>query len=91
MRMCIGCRETTAKANLLRLVGRGATVVPDLRAVLDGRGAYLHQDTDCLTLATRKRAFARALRIDGPVDVTEVMQFLGSTITTPSVSTRSAG
>lgn len=78
------------KAELLRLVSRGTAVVPDQRAVLDGRGAYLHQDADCLTLAKRKRAFSRALRIGGFVDISEVEQFLASKII-PSVSTRSAG
>lgn len=76
---------------MLRLVSRGATVVLDQRAVLDGRGAYLHRQADCLTLAVRKRAFARALRIGGSVDVSEVERVWAEQYHYQSVATRSAG
>ena len=37
---------------------------------LPGRGAWLHRDPECVELAERRRAFARALRVPGPVDPT---------------------
>jgi len=39
-----------------------------------GRGAWLHPDDRCLSAAIRRRAFARALRIDGPPDTSEVVE-----------------
>jgi predicted RNA-binding protein YlxR (DUF448 family) len=71
VRTCIGCRERSAKRELLRVVARSETngtgtawaVVPDPGGTAPGRGAHLHPSTSCLALAERKRAFARALRI----------------------------
>jgi len=51
-------------------------LVPDPRGRLPGRGANLHPDLKCLDLAERRRAFGRALRLDGPVDLTEVRRYL---------------
>jgi len=44
-------------------------LVPDPRARLAGRGAWVHPDPDCLDLAVRRRAFARALRLSSAPDV----------------------
>jgi predicted RNA-binding protein YlxR (DUF448 family) len=51
-------------------------LVPDPRGRLPGRGAHLHPDPECLDLAERRRAFGRALRLGGPVDLTEVRRYL---------------
>lgn len=48
---------------LLRVVARDGTLVPDPRRVLPGRGASLHPTPECLHAAERRRAFARALRL----------------------------
>jgi predicted RNA-binding protein YlxR (DUF448 family) len=45
-------------------------LVPDPRARLAGRGAWVHPDPVCLDLAVRRRAFVRALRLDSaPGDI----------------------
>ena len=75
VRTCIGCRERAAKRELLRVVaGTDAEdrvgswfVVPDPSGTAPGRGAHLHPTPECLALAERKRAFARALRHDAGV------------------------
>lgn len=71
-RTCIGCRRRASKTDLLRLVGAGNRVVPDPSAHLPGRGAYLHCGVECLDLAERRRAFSRALRLGGNVDISDV-------------------
>jgi uncharacterized protein len=43
-------------------------LVVDERRSMPGRGAWLHPDPGCLELATRRRAFGRALRHAGPLD-----------------------
>lgn len=59
-----------AKSELLRVVagtdshGR-AVVLPDPASTAPGRGAHLHPTTRCYDLAVRRKAFARALRVQG--------------------------
>lgn len=70
MRTCIGCRERSAKRELLRVtLGEDTSgllaVVPDPRGTAPGRGAHLHPTLACFELAERRRAFPRALRHQG--------------------------
>ena len=51
-------------------------LTPDLRRSAPGRGAHLHSTTACLDLAERRRAFGRALRVEGPVDTVLVRQLV---------------
>ena len=68
VRTCVGCRTRAPRAALLRLVARHGQIVADDRAVLPGRGAWLHQREECLDKALRTRAIVRALRVSTPVD-----------------------
>jgi predicted RNA-binding protein YlxR (DUF448 family) len=72
VRTCVGCRNRAAKHELLRVVaddlGEGLELVPDPRGRAPGRGAHLHLSSDCLALALRRRAFARALRVHAGLD-----------------------
>ncbi len=80
VRTCIGCRERADPFDLVRLVARGdgttPVVVPDPGRRAAGRGAHLHPTTRCLRLATRRRAFGRALRVQGPLDLTAVRRWV---------------
>ena len=76
-RTCIGCRQRAPRAQLLRLVLTASGELDvDARAVKPGRGAWIHPDPECLTLAERRRAVPRALRTGGPLDVARVRGFL---------------
>jgi predicted RNA-binding protein YlxR (DUF448 family) len=48
--------------------------VIDERGGLAGRGAWLHASKKCLNLAIERRAFGRALRAEGPFDVSALTQ-----------------
>ena len=83
VRTCVGCRQRTAKRELLRVtVGSDAhgqpAVVPDPDATAPGRGAHLHPTAECYDLAVRRRAFTRALRHDGALSTAPVGDFLAS-------------
>lgn len=58
----MACRTSRAKRDLRRIV-RTPTgdVVFDPTGRLAGRGAYVCQDTDCLSIAIKKGALTRAL------------------------------
>nr|WP_209621846.1 YlxR family protein [Saccharothrix coeruleofusca] len=74
VRTCIGCRARTSYAELLRVVAVDGTVIPDTRRRLPGRGAWLHPDPQCLRNAEKRRAFPRALRAQGALDVEGVRE-----------------
>jgi len=75
-RTCVGCRGRAAKSDLLRVVSRDGSVVPDPRAQLPGRGAYLHLSRECFEQAERRRSFPRALRLPGPLATGPLGEFL---------------
>ena len=55
-------------------------LVPDPSARRPGRGAWLHLAPGCLDLAERRRAFARALRVQGAVDAAAVRGHVERTV-----------
>ena len=79
-RTCVGCRQRAAKHDLLRVVagerGQGLEVLPDPSGRAPGRGAHLHPTTECLELALRRRAFPRALKVQGRLATTAVEDHL---------------
>jgi len=61
-RTCVACRGKADRKSLIRFVLMDGDVVRDDRAVLPGRGAWIHDDPNCLALAVRRGAFARAFK-----------------------------
>ncbi|MEO6470349.1 MAG: YlxR family protein [Aeromicrobium sp.] len=91
IRTCIGCRERVDKTTLVRVVGvRSSSVwmiTPDPNGSLPGRGAHLHPTARCLEQAIRRKAFGRALRIEGTIDtnlVSDAVQDRNDQNTEPS-------
>ncbi|WP_418277285.1 YlxR family protein [Isoptericola jiangsuensis] len=80
VRTCVGCRGRDLRSELLRLVlatsDGDQLVVVDERGSRPGRGAWIHPDARCLALAVRRRAVPRALRADGPLDLSAVRTLL---------------
>ncbi|MGF0116374.1 YlxR family protein [Promicromonospora sp. Marseille-Q5078] len=61
---------------MLEPSGREERLAVDVRGCLPGRGAWIHPTPACLALAERRRAVPRALRVTGPVDLTDVREHL---------------
>jgi predicted RNA-binding protein YlxR (DUF448 family) len=80
VRTCVGCRQRAARRELLRVVaveqGSGLRVVPDPPGRAPGRGAHLHPTAECLERALRRRAFPRALRVEGRLDSSALEEFI---------------
>jgi uncharacterized protein len=68
VRTCVGCRARAPRTTLLRVVAVDSTLVPDEKASMPGRGAWVHETNECVEAAIRRRAFVRALRVSGPLD-----------------------
>ena len=90
-RTCVGCRTQGAKTDLLRVVVLGGALTPDPAGRLPGRGASVHPDLRCVDLAEKRRAFPRALRLAGPLDLSAVREAVGQLQeATPEATTASA-
>ena len=70
MRQCMGCRERKAKKELIRVVrGTDGIVSLDFSGKLNGRGAYLCPDVECLKKAQKAKALERSLEVPVPEEV----------------------
>jgi predicted RNA-binding protein YlxR (DUF448 family) len=82
VRTCIGCRQRADKATLVRIVAvtesTKSVVHVDPARILPGRGAHLHPTAQCLELAIRRKAFGRALKIQGHIDTDRLTAYVAS-------------
>ena len=73
-RQCMGCRERKDKRAMLRVVrGTDGSVSLDFSGKLNGRGAYVCPDPECLKKAQRSRALERCLETPIPQEVYDRM------------------
>ena len=71
-RQCMGCRERKSKRDMIRVVrGTYGTVSLDFGGKMNGRGAYICPDPDCLKKAQRSKALERSLEVEIPAEVYE--------------------
>lgn len=71
-RQCMGCRERKAKRELIRVVrGVDGTVSLDFSGKLNGRGAYICPDPNCLQKARKAKSLDRSLETEVPEQVYE--------------------
>ena len=70
MRQCMGCRERKAKKEMIRVVRTTeGNVTLDFSGKLNGRGAYVCPDMECLKKAMKSKALDRCLEVTIPEDV----------------------
>lgn len=72
VRTCVGCRSRAPRSSLLRIVALDSELVADPSATRPGRGAWLHPTDECFDRAVKRRAFGRALRVDGALDTATI-------------------
>ena len=71
-RQCMGCRERKAKRELIRVVrGTDGNVSLDFSGKLNGRGAYICPETECLKKVQKSKALERSLEVPIPDEVFE--------------------
>ena len=69
-RQCMGCRERKAKREKISVVrGSDGTVSLDFGGKMNGRGAYICPNPECLTKARRSKALERSLEVEIPAEV----------------------
>ena len=74
-RQCMGCRERKAKKELIRVVRtpEGAVCL-DFSGKLNGRGAYVCPDPECLKKARKAKSLERCLEAQIPEAVYDRME-----------------
>ena len=74
-RQCMGCRERKSKREMIRVVrGTEGIVSLDFSGKMNGRGAYICPDPECLKKAQRSKALERSLEVEIPEIVYERLQ-----------------
>ena len=74
-RQCMGCRERKNKRDMIRVVrGTDGNVSLDFSGKLNGRGAYICPNPECLKKAQKTRALERALEAKIEDSVFEQLQ-----------------
>ncbi|MBQ5608008.1 MAG: YlxR family protein [Oscillospiraceae bacterium] len=69
-RQCMGCRERKAKRELIRVVrGTDGVVSLDFGGKLNGRGAYICPNAECLKKAQKAKSLERSLEVPIPEEV----------------------
>ena len=69
-RQCMGCRERKAKKELIRVVrGTDGVVSLDFGCKMNGRGAYLCPNPECLKKAQKAKSLERSLEVPIPEEV----------------------
>ncbi len=81
-RQCMGCRERKAKKELMRVVrGTDGVVSLDFSGKLNGRGAYICPQMECLKKAQKAKSLERSLEVSIPQEVYERLEKeMGETI-----------
>ena len=69
-RQCMGCRERKNKRDMIRVVRTTEGAVSlDFSGKLNGRGAYVCPDPECLQKARKTRSLDRCLEVEIPEEV----------------------
>ena len=71
-RQCMGCRERKATRELIRVVRQpDGTVSLDFGGKMNGRGAYICPNPECLKKVQKSKALDRSLEVTIPAEVYE--------------------
>ena len=74
-RQCMGCRERKEKRAMIRVVRcTDGEIRLDFSGKLNGRGAYVCPDAECLKKARKSRALERAFELAIPDEVYDALQ-----------------
>ena len=80
MRMCIACKELKPKRELMRIVKSGDDIKLDRTGKLNGRGAYICADKECMEKLKKQKLLNRAFSCNVPETVYDALEaeFLGT-------------
>ena len=72
LRQCTGCMERKAKNELIRVVRTPENdIALDFSGKMNGRGAYICKNSDCLSLAVKKKRLENTFGVSIPEEIFE--------------------
>lgn len=72
LRKCVACGESKPKKELIRVVKNSESeIIIDLTGKVNGRGAYICNNVNCLELTQKSKKLSRSLGIDVSNDIYE--------------------
>ncbi|MEY8415792.1 YlxR family protein [Tissierella praeacuta] len=75
LRKCIACGEGKPKKELIRVVKNNENEVNiDVTGKMNGRGAYICSNLECLELAQKGKKFSRALEVEITTNIYEELK-----------------
>lgn len=70
MRQCVGCGEMNSKKEMMRVLKNSEEhIVLDVTGKMNGRGAYLCKNLECLKKARKNKGIERSLKRAIPAEV----------------------
>ena len=70
LRQCVGCNEMKSKKEMIRILKTAEDeVILDATGKLNGRGAYLCKNEECLKKAIKQKGIERSFKMSIPSDV----------------------
>ena len=75
LRQCVGCHEMKSKKEMLRVLKTTEEeIVLDTTGKMNGRGAYLCKNAECLKKAIKQRGIERSLKMEIEKSVYEKLE-----------------
>lgn len=75
MRQCVGCGEMKSKKEMMRVLRTAeGPIVLDVTGKLNGRGAYLCKQAECLKLARKSKGLERSFKMSIPDEVYDSLE-----------------
>ena len=75
LRQCVGCQEMKSKLELIRVIKTPeGEVTLDTTGRMNGRGAYLCKNSDCLKKLRKTKGLERSLKIAIPQEIYEKLE-----------------
>lgn len=75
LRQCIGCNEMKAKKEMLRILKTTeGDMVLDTTGKLNGRGAYICKNSECLKKAIKQKGIERSFKMEIDKSVYEKLE-----------------
>ena len=74
LRQCVGCNEMKSKKEMLRVLKTAEEVVLDTTGKMNGRGAYLCKNAECLKKAMKHKGLERSLKMEIEKSVYEKLE-----------------